>query len=68
VTNHALIVETPHGATIQKTKDGRFLVCDSEKQCHITKSLYSAEEQLESMEREYSFPYSTAFRQSKQKN
>ena len=35
-----LIVETPHGASIQKTEDGQFMVCDGENNCRITRTLY----------------------------
>ena len=56
-----LIVETPHGASIQKTEDGQFMVCDGENNCRITRTLYSAEQELSVMETGFSFPYSTAF-------
>ena len=41
-----LIVETPHGASIHKTEDGQFKVCDGENNCRITRTLYSAEQEL----------------------
>ena len=56
-----LIVETPHGASIHKTEDGQFKVCDGENNCRITRTLYSAEQELGVMETGFSFPYSTAF-------
>ena len=56
-----LIVETPHGASIHKTEDGQFKVCDGENNCRITTTLYSAEQELSVMETGFSFPYSTAF-------
>ena len=55
-----LIIETPHGASIQKTEDGQFMVCDGENNCRITRTLYSAEQELSVMETGFSFPYSTA--------
>lgn len=57
-----LIVQTPRGASIQKTEDGQFLVCDADNQCFFTRSLYLAEEELEGMELGYRFPYATNFR------
>ena len=60
-----LIVETPHGASIQKTEDGQFMVCDGENNCRITRTLYSAEQELSVMETGFSFPYSTAFHLAK---
>ena len=59
-----LLVRTAHGATIQKAEDGRFLVCDTDNYCLFTRSLYSAEQELEAMESGFLFPYSTAFRQA----
>ena len=59
-----LIVQTPRGSSIQKTEEGQFLVCDTENQCHFTRSLYLAEEELGGMERGYDFPYATNFRKS----
>ena len=56
-----LIVETPHGASIHKTEDGQFKVCDGENNFRITRTLYSAEQELGVMETGFSFPYSTAF-------
>ena len=52
-----LIVQTPRGSSIQKTEEGQFLVCDAENQCHLTHSLYLAEEKLKGMECGYVFPY-----------
>ncbi len=60
------IVETPHGATIQRTDDGHFLVCDCENHCRFTWSLYSAEQELDAFETGFLFPYSTAFRQARE--
>jgi len=39
-------------------------VCDAENQCHLTRSLYLAEEKLKGMERGYVFPYATSYRKS----
>ena len=61
----SLLVRTAHGATIQKSEDGRFLVCDSENYCLFTRSLYLAEQELDAMESGFLFPYSTAFRQER---
>ena len=63
VAKSDLIVETPHGATIQRTEDGHFMVCDGENHCRITRSLYSAEQELDIIETGFLFPYSTSFRQ-----
>ena len=60
-----LIVQTPRGSSIQKTEDGKFVVCNAENHCYFTRSLYLAEEELEGMERGYVFPYATNFRKSK---
>ena len=59
------IVETPYGATIQRTEDGHFLVCDCENHCRIPSSLYSAEQELDAFETGFLFPFSTAFRQAR---
>ena len=56
-----LSVETPHGASIHKTEDGQFKVCDGENNCRITRTLYLAEQELGVIETEFSFPHSTAF-------
>ena len=56
-----LIVETPHGATIQRTGDSYFLVCDGENHCRSIRSLYSAEQELDALETGFLFPYSTSF-------
>ena len=60
-----LVVETPHGASIHKTEDGNFMVCDGENHCRFTRSLYSAEQELDAIETGFFFPYSTAFRQDR---
>ena len=64
MANSDLIVETPHGASIQRTKDGHFMVCDGENHCRFTRSLYSAEQELGAFETGFLFPYSTGFRQA----
>ena len=59
-----LIVQTPRGSSIQKTEEGQFLVCDAENRCHLTHSLYLAEEKLKGMKCGYVFPYATNYRKS----
>ena len=63
MTPSDLIVKTAHGATIQRTEDGQFLVCDCENHCSFTRNLYSAELALGVIESGFSFPYSTASRE-----
>ena len=64
MTQAELIVQTPRGSSIQRTKDGQFLVCNAENQCNLTHSLYLAEEELSGMEHGFTFPYATNFRNS----
>ena len=59
-----IFVQTPRGSSIQKTEEGQFLVCDAENQCHLTHSIYLAEEKLKGMECGYVFPYATNYRKS----
>ena len=60
-----LIVQTPHGSSIEKIETSKFLMCDNENVSFFTRSLYLAEEQLEEMELGYRFPYSTNFRKAR---
>ena len=56
-----LLVRTAHGATIQKSEDGRFLVCDSDNYCLFTRSLYSAEQSWMQWKADSSFPIQRLF-------
>ena len=49
----SLLVRTAPGATIQKSEDGRFLVCDSENHCLFTRSLYLAEQELDAWKADF---------------
>ncbi|MAH57377.1 MAG: hypothetical protein CMN91_02875 [Synechococcus sp. ARS1019] len=57
-----LIGQTPRGSFIQKLETGEFRVCDGDQHCHLTSSLYKAEEIIREMELGYSYPYATHFR------
>ena len=68
VSKSTRIITTPHGASIDRIAEGKFLVCDQEKSCHFVDSLYRAEEFLSFMEIGYQFPYSTNFRSASYKD